>query len=154
MYKYALVERGRHRKEGIITTSMSIHSSSVLSITRVNSAIRDLLAFIFDLSPLDLEVLLFLIKINPKSSTLEELSEKADRDKTTVFRSLQKLANQRIVSKETKTLKERGYYHVYASMDKESFKTEVEKRITDLKKSLDRLLKNFEVDLDTALQSS
>ncbi len=43
---------------------------------------------------------------------------------------------------------------MYASMDKESFKTEVEKRITDLKKSLDRLLKNFEVDLDTALQSS
>ena len=82
------------------------------------------------------------------------MSEKADRDKSTTFRSLQKLANQRIVSKETKTLKERGYYHVYASMDKESFKTEVEKRITDLKKSLDRLLKNFEVDLDTALQSS
>ena len=153
MYKYALVERGRHKKEDIIT-NMSIHSSSVLSITRVNSAIRDLLAFLFDLSPLDLEVLLFLIKINPESSTLEELSEKVDRDKNTVFRSLQKLANQRIVSKETRTLKERGYYHVYASMDKESFKTEVEKRITDLKKSLDRLLKNFEVDLDTALQSS
>lgn len=133
---------------------MSIHSSSVLSITRVNSAIRDLLAFLFDLSHLDLEVLLFLIKINPESSTLEELSEKADRDRTTVFRSLQKLANQRIVSKETRTLKERGYYHVYASMDKVSFKTEVEKRMTDLTKSLDRLLKNFEVDLDTALQSS
>jgi predicted transcriptional regulator len=153
MYKYTLVERGRLRKEGIFT-NMSIHSSSVLSITRVNLVIRDLVAFLFDLSPLDLEVLLFLIKINPESSTLEELSEKADRDKSTTFRSLQKLANQRIVSKETKTLKERGYYHVYASMDKESFKTEVEKRITDLKKSLDILLKNFEVDLDTALLSS
>ncbi len=64
---------------------MSIHSSSVLSITRVNSAIRNLLAFLFDLSPLDLEVLLFLIKINPESSTLEELSEKADRDKSYSF---------------------------------------------------------------------
>jgi predicted transcriptional regulator len=72
--------------------------------------------------------------------------------KAKFFSSLQKLANQRIVSKETRTLKERGYYHAYASMDKESFKTEVEKRMADLKKSLDRLLKNFEVDLDTALQ--
>jgi predicted transcriptional regulator len=103
---------------------------------------------------LDLEILLFLIKINPEFNTLEDLSEKADRDKSTVFRSLQKLVNQRIVSKETRTLKERGYYHVYASMDKESFKIETEKRVTEIKRSLDRLLKNFEVDLDTALQSS
>jgi predicted transcriptional regulator len=138
----------------MFTTTMSIHSSSVLSITRVNSAIRDLIAFLFDLSPLDLEVLLFLIKINPESSTLEELAKKADRDKSTTFRSLQKLVNQRIVSKETRTLKERGYYHVYASIDKESFKIETEKRITEIKKSLDRMLKNFEVELDTALQSS
>jgi predicted transcriptional regulator len=132
---------------------MSIHSSSVLSITRVNSTVKDLIAFLYDLSPLDLEILLFLIRINPESSTLEDLSEKADRDKSTVFRSLQKLANQRIVSKETRTLKERGYYHVYASIDKESFKIETQKRMADLKKSLDRLLKNFEVDLDTTLQS-
>ena len=81
------------------------------------------------------------------------MAKKADRDKSTTFRSLQKLANQRIVSKETRTLKERGYYHVYASIDRESFKIETEKRITELKKSLDRLLKNFEVDLDWALQS-
>jgi predicted transcriptional regulator len=132
---------------------MSIHSSSVLSITRVNSTVKDLIAFLYDLSPLDLEILLFLIRINPESSTLEDLSEKADRDKSTVFRSLQKLANQRIVSKETRTLKERGYYHVYASIDRESFKIETQKRMADLKKSLDRLLKNFEVDLDTTLQS-
>jgi predicted transcriptional regulator len=132
---------------------MSIHSSSVLSITRVNSTVKDLIAFLYDLSPLDLVILLFLIRINPESSTLEDLSEKVDRDKSTVFRSLQKLANQRIVSKETRTLKERGYYHVYASIDRESFKIETQKRMADLKKSLDRLLKNFEVDLDTTLQS-
>jgi hypothetical protein len=41
-----------------------------------------------------------------------------------------------------------------ASMDKESLKIETEKRVTEIKRSLDRLLKNFEVDLDTALQSS
>lgn len=139
------------RKERITTTS--IHSSSVFSITRVNSTVKDLFTFIFDLSALDLEILLFLIKMNPESITLEDLSEKADRDKSTVFRSLQKLVNQRIVSKETRTLKERGYYHVYASIDKESFKVETEKRVTEIKKSLDKLLKKIEADLDMVLQS-
>jgi len=131
---------------------MSIHSSSVLSITRVNSTVKDLIAFLYDLSPLNLEILLFLIKINPQSIALQNLSKNVGKDKSTVFRSLQKLINQRIVSKETKTLKERGYYHAYASIDRESFKIETEKRMADLKKSLDRLLKNFEVDLDTTLQ--
>ena len=132
---------------------MSIHSSSVLSITRVNSTITDLCTFLFDLSALDLEILLLLVKINPKSITLEDLSEKTNREKSTVFRSLQRLVNQRIVSKETRTLKERGYYHVYASMDKESFRIEIEKRVTDIKKSLDRLAKNSEVGLDKVLSS-
>ena len=63
--------------------------------------------FLFDLSALDLEILLLLVKINPKSITLESLSEKTNREKNTVFRSLQRLVNQRIVSKETRTLKER-----------------------------------------------
>jgi predicted transcriptional regulator len=40
------------------------------------------------------------------------------------------------VSKETRTLKERGYYHVYASMDKENFRIEIEKRVTEIKKFL------------------
>jgi predicted transcriptional regulator len=132
---------------------MSFYSSSILSITRVNSSVKDLFAFVFHLSNLDLEVFLLLIKNNPQYFTLEDLSRKAARDKSTVHRSLQKLVNECIVNKETRTLKERGYYHVYASIDKESFKIETEKRITEIKKSLDRLLKNFEVDLDRVLQS-
>jgi predicted transcriptional regulator len=131
---------------------MSIHYSSVLSITRVNSTVKDLIAFLYDLSSLDLEILLFLIRINPASSTLEDLSKNVDKDKSTLSRSLQKLTNQRIVSKEIRALKGRGYYHVYASIDRDSFKIETQKRMTDLRKSLDRLLKNFEVDLDTTFQ--
>ena len=132
---------------------MSIHSSSVLSITRVNSTITELCTFLFDLSALDLEILLLLIKIHPESISLEDLSVKANRENSTIFRSLQRLVNQRIVSKETRTLKERGYYHVYASMDKESFRIEIEKRVMEIKKSLDRLAKNSEVDLDNVLSS-
>ena len=127
---------------------MSFYSSSILSITRVNSSVKDLFAFVFHLSNLYLEVFLLLIKNNPQYFTLEDLSRKAARDKSTVHRSLQKLVNERIVNKETRTLKERGYYHIYGSIDHQSLKTETEKRVTDIKKSFDRLLSNFKVDLD------
>jgi predicted transcriptional regulator len=56
----------------------------------VNSTVKDLFIYLYDLSPLELDLLFILIK-NKKSMTLEELAKKVDRDKSTVFRSLQKL---------------------------------------------------------------
>jgi predicted transcriptional regulator len=90
---------------------------------------------------------------NKKSMTLEELAKKVDRDKSTVFRSLQKLVDLGICNKETKTLKEGGYYHVYGAIDIESFKMETEKRIKELEDSFHRLLKKFEEDIGKAISS-
>lgn len=123
------------------------HPSSIISITRVNSSVKDLISFVFNLSNLELEILLLLVKSNPRYVTLDGLSRKAARDKSTVHRSLQKLVNERVVHKETRTLKERGYYHIYRSVDHQSLKTETEKRIAEILKSFNRLLSNFEVDL-------
>jgi predicted transcriptional regulator len=124
------------------------HPSSIISITRVNSSVKDLISFVFNLSNLELEILLLLVKSNPQYVTLDGLSRKAARDKSTVHRSLQKLVNERVVHKETRTLKERGYYHIYRSVDHQSLKTETEKRIAEILKSFNRLLSNFEVDLE------
>jgi predicted transcriptional regulator len=124
------------------------HPSSILSITRVNSSVKDLISFVFNLSNLELEILLLLVKSNPQYITLEGLSRKAARDKSTVHRSLQKLVNERIVHKGTRTQKERGYYHIYCSVDRQSLKTETERRIAEIVKSFNRLLSNFEVEIE------
>ncbi|MGC2307097.1 MAG: MarR family transcriptional regulator [Nitrososphaeraceae archaeon] len=135
----------------MVTINTSVHSS-VIPVTRLNSTVKDLLVYLFDLSPLDFEILLFLIKIHPESISLEDLSKKVDRDKSTVFRSLKRLVIQRIVTKETRTMKERGYFHAYASIDKRTLKVETEKRVTEIKNNFNRLLKHFEDDLDITLQ--
>ena len=75
---------------------------------------------------------------------MEELARKADRDKSTIFRSLQKLVGLGICIKDTKTLKEGGYYHAYSAIDMESFRMETEKRVKELHESFDRLLRKFE----------
>ena len=85
--------------------------------------------------------------------TLEELAKRVDRDKSTVFRSLQKLVGLGICSKETKTLKEGGYYHAYSSIDIESFKIETEKRVSELEDNFHRLLRKFEEDLGKVISS-
>ena len=127
-------------------------SSPISAITRMNSTVKDLFIYLYDLSPLELDLLFFLIK-NKKPLTMEELARKADRDKSTIFRSLQKLVGLGICIKDTKTLKEGGYYHAYSAIDIESFRMETEKRVKELHESFDRLLRKFEDDMEKAILS-
>ena len=85
--------------------------------------------------------------------TLEELSTKADRDKSTTFRSLQKLVGLGICIKETKTLKEGGYYHVYSAIDNKTFKMETEKKVKEIEASFHRLLRKFEDNMQEVIAS-
>ena len=123
-------------------------TSPIKTITRVNSTVKDLFIYLYDLSSLELDLL-----GDKKSMTLEESAKKVDRDKSSVFRSLQKLVGLGICVKETKTLKEGGYYHAYSAIDIESFKIETEKRVKELEDSFRRLLRKFEEDMGKAISS-
>jgi predicted transcriptional regulator len=88
-----------------------------------------------------------------KPMTLDEVSKEVDRDRSTTFRSLQKLVTLGLCVKETKTIKEGGYYHVYSAVDMETFRVETEKKVKELQRSLDRLLRKFEDDMQKAISS-
>src|ERR687894_2658143 len=123
------------------------------ALTRMNATVKDLFIQLYDLSPLDLEILFMLIRNKSKPITLEEASKEVDRDRSTTFRSLQKLVSLGLCVKETKTIKEGGYYHVYSVVDMKTFKMETERRVRDLQKGLERLLRKFESDMQQAISS-
>lgn len=130
---------------------------SINSLTRMNATVKDLFIQLYDLAPLELDILFMLIsKLDDgpmMMMTLDEVSKVVDRDRSTTFRSLQKLVTLGLVIKETKTIKDGGYFHVYSAVDMETFKKETERRVRDLQKSLDRLLKKFESDMQQAISS-
>ncbi len=128
-------------------------SAPFITITRINSTIKDLLTNIFDLSPLEVELLLFLIANNDRELTLDALSKETNRDKSTALRSLQKLVNLGICTKDTKTMKGGGYYHTYNAIDRKSFRIITERKVKEIQQSFDRLLKRFEHDLDQQVSS-
>jgi predicted transcriptional regulator len=134
---------------------MSSAAHYITALTRINATVRDLFIYLYNLSPLELDILLTLItnstNNSKKSMTLEELTQEVDRDKSTVFRSLQKLVALGICIKETKTIKEGGLYHIYSAIDIESFKLETEKRIKELERSFNRILRKFEADMQTMI---
>jgi predicted transcriptional regulator len=127
---------------------------SINTLTRMNATVKDLFIQLYDLSPLDSDILFMLIsKKNHEPMTLDQVSIETDRDRSTTFRSLQKLVGLGLCVKETKTIKDGGYFHVYSIVDMETFKRETERRVKDLQKSLDRLLKKFEGEMQTAISS-
>lgn len=128
-------------------------SISISSLTRMSATIKDLFTYIYDLSPMELDLLLILNR-NGSPLTLDQISQEADRDRTTVFKSLQKLVKAGICNKETKTMKDGGYYHIYSAIDIKTFKIETQKRVNELKEGLDRILKKFEEDMYKAIESS
>jgi predicted transcriptional regulator len=121
--------------------------SPISTITRLNSTAKDLFIYLYDLSPLDADLFFTLMK-NKKPMILEELAKKIKRDKSNVFRSVQKLVNSGICIKETRTLKDGGYYHVYSAVDTKTFKMETENRVKELQASFDRILRKFEHDIE------
>jgi predicted transcriptional regulator len=126
----------------------------IKALTRMNATVKDLFIQLYDLSPLDLEILFMLIgNKNDEPITLDEVSKEVDRDRSTTFRSLQKLVSLGLCVKETKTIKEGGYYHVYSAVDMQTFRVETEKRVKELQKSLDRLLRKLEEDMQKAISS-
>jgi predicted transcriptional regulator len=127
--------------------------SSIHSITRVNSSLKDLFIYLYNLSPLEIDLLIFLIKKENKTNSLDDLTLSMNKDRSTVFRALQKLVNAGICVKETKTLKEGGIYHVYSALPKEMFRSETEKKVKELEESLHRILKKFEKDLEGMIDS-
>ena len=134
-------------------SSLAASGPLLSSLTRMNSTVKDLLIYIYDLSPLDLALLFLLIK-HKEPMTLEQLSTIFDRDKSNIFRSLQKLVGLGICVKETKTIKEGGYFHLYSAIDIKSLKMETEKKVKELEKGCHRLLRKFEDDIQRVLAAT
>ncbi|MFZ0327672.1 MAG: helix-turn-helix domain-containing protein [Nitrososphaeraceae archaeon] len=126
--------------------------SPISTITRLNSTAKDLFIYLYDLSPLDADLFFILMK-SKKPVILEDLAKKINRDKSNVFRSVQKLVSSGICIKESRTIKGGGYYHVYSAVDTKTFKMETEKRVKELQVSFDRILRKFEEDIENMVSS-
>jgi predicted transcriptional regulator len=96
---------------------------------------------VFDLNTLDIRVYKKLKLIGP--SRANELAKQLNRERSTIYRSLQKLTKANICKKSTKTLPQGGYYHVYQCCSIEKIQKEAKNCLdawySELKKTLELL---------------
>ncbi len=118
---------------------------SLQLLTRKNASCNELLCAVYNLNPVDLEVFYQLAGGN--SASLDELSQKVKRDRSTIHRSLQKLVSNQLCYKETRALKDGGYYHLYSATELPKVKQQAELRVREITSSFEKMLRNFESDV-------
>jgi predicted transcriptional regulator len=131
---------------------MSRPSNSINMLTQIDSSCEDIFACLDNLSTSEINLLTILLK-SKKPLTLEVLSNKISRDKGTVFRSLQKLVSLDLCTKESKTLKGGGYYHLYNAVDIDIIEKNIEQRIREIQRSLNRIIKKFRNDIEKKIEN-
>src|SRR5215472_11529718 len=118
---------------------------SLQILTRRNASCDDLLCAVYNLNLVDLDIFYNLAGGN--TASLDELATKVQRDRSTVHRSLQKLVSNQLCYKETRTIKDGGYYHAYSATEIPKNRAQAETRVVKITSSLQRMLRNFESDV-------
>lgn len=121
-------------------------------LTRKEATCHDLLSCLYNLKPIDIEIFLKVAE-NPWS-TLDQIAESVNRDRSSTHRVLAKLQSAGLVHKQSQGLKKGGYYHVYAPVELVKIKQNAKQRVKEITDSLETLVKNFDNDLEKQLKQN
>jgi predicted transcriptional regulator len=124
---------------------------SIQLLAKRTATCKDLLICLYNLKPIDLEILLAVAK-NPQA-TLDQIATTVQRDRSSVHRCLAKLLSANLVIKQSKTLKGGGYYHAYSMVEPEKVKEHAKARVKEITEGLNNLVDRFEADLKRHLET-
>ena len=102
----------------------------------------DAIRSIFDLNISDLNVYKKLKEVG--ESKVEDLVKIINKDRSTVYRSLQKLASCGLCNKKTKTIETGGYYHTYMCISGENVKKKAELCVDKWYESMKEMIELFD----------
>jgi len=103
----------------------------------------DIIRCVFDFNDLDLNVYKKLKEEG--ESRADDLAQKLKKERSTVYRSLQKLTSCGLCIKKTNKITTGGYYHTYSGIDIKLAKKKVESCIDDWYRSMKETIKMFDI---------
>lgn len=103
---------------------------------------EDVIKCVFELNESDIQTYKKLKKTG--KTRADDLAEIIGKDRSTVYRSLQKLTCCGVCSKHTKKIDKGGYYHIYHCNDLKETKQKLEKHIDSWYNQMKQTLKNLD----------
>jgi predicted transcriptional regulator len=81
--------------------------------------------------------------------TIDEIADEVDRERSTVYRSLQRLRQAGFVQKEQVNYEQGGYYHVFQPSDPDVVADEMQRMLNDWYAKMGQLIGDFRTKYDT-----
>jgi predicted transcriptional regulator len=105
---------------------------------------EDLVQCAFSLNEFEISVFRKLVEVGP--SRADEIAESMSRDRSTIYRSLQKLMSCGMVFRETRSIDRGGYFHVYIPISKQMMKEKLERCVDEWHQRMIGMLEKFGED--------
>lgn len=133
------------------TISQMTKMDSIQFLTRKGATCTELFSCLYNLKAIDLTVFYEVAK--HEHATLDQISEAVERDRSSTHRCLSKLVSAGLVHKQSRTLKDGGYYHVYSIVEPSQIKEQVKQRVQEITKGLEEMVEKFESDFSAHLKA-
>lgn len=118
-------------------------TDSMADYLRRDMQCEGLLECVHGLKDLDRECYRVLVKTG-EPLDVDEVSEEVDRERSTVYRSIQRLMRAGFVRKEQVNYDEGGYYYVYYPADVEEVTEEMRRMLNEWYATMGQLIHEFE----------
>ncbi len=106
-----------------------------------------LLECIHGLKELDKEIFRILTE-SAEPLTVDEIAEAVDRERSTAYRSVQRLVNAGFVQKEQINYEQGGYYHVFRPTDPDEIADDMQRMLNDWYAKMGQLIGEFREKYD------
>ena len=125
--------------------------SSMAEYLRADMECEGLLECFHGLKELDREVYRSLVETDERL-TVDEIAEDVDRERSTAYRSVQRLLQSGLVQKEQVNYEQGGYYHVYRPVDAEEVTEDMQRMLNDWYAKMGQLIQEFRDKYDEELE--
>jgi len=104
---------------------------------------RDIVKCMFRLTDFELAIYKRLVKQGPLKA--DDLAPVLKRDRSTIYRALQKLVASGLAFRETKTIERGGYFHIYTAVAPEQLKQKLHKCADDWFENMSGAIDDFDL---------
>ncbi|QLC34512.1 MarR family transcriptional regulator [Halarchaeum sp. CBA1220] len=118
-------------------------ADSMSEMLRADMECEGLLECFHDLKALDRDIFEVLCE-REESLTVDEIAEAVSRERSTAYRSVQRLLEAGFIRKEQVNYEQGGYYHVYEPRDGEEIARELQRTLNDWYAKMGTLIGEFE----------
>jgi predicted transcriptional regulator len=110
-----------------------------------------LLECMHGLKNLDKETFTLLAE-SPEPLIVDEIADRIDRERSTAYRSIQRLMQAGFVQKEQVNYEQGGYYHVYSPTSSDEITGDMQRMLNDWYAKMGQLIQEFEDKYDQSQQ--